>query len=467
MKKNTHLDPSFIFFDGVSQHHLNQLEKDAKPALSEAERYSLDKTSKSPTKSTPALQPKDMSTFEPIVEIELGDSQFESFTEGPGCYTVIQHREWSNEYRIRTSVETSTTVPPLNDGPRKSLKLSARGARKISDSCSYMASSGAGYQTFVTGTFNREARNRIKINQTTIQKEVSRTMDALQKIFQRGWTTSTGVRVCGNEGTLPYCWVVEIPMNNEGEENPHIHILLGWSVPFELFQEWRKRIESVWANGYFHLEKIRDPNCAGAYMAKAAGYMSKGAKSEKQGTVLGNRYGISKVSRAPEWSTIRKANLGIMGKLIAEMHNTSRLTYGHLFEEREKLKGILNQCSKRDKRFRIAIGKNLEKVRKKIREIPQITSKYQIIFKGEESFNRFIGYSLASGWKHSNKPISMWAATIRMRFDRKDYQNLPAEYLWSDKKWIEASEHYESYLRNMEHVSILQHYDLSHQGAEC
>ena len=102
--------------------------------------------------------------------------------------------------------------------------------------------------------------------------------------------------------------------------------------------------------------------------------MTKANGQDDQGEVTGNRYGISKVSRAPEWEPFAQSELGTMGKLITEMHKMTMLAYGHLFEERDRLKHELTVFSKEHKGTRIAIGKKLEKVRSLIREIPNATS---------------------------------------------------------------------------------------------
>ena len=88
-----------------------------------------------------------------------------------------------------------------------------------------------------------------------------------------------------------------MPKNDDGEDNPHIHLLMDWRADRKHFAGWAKRIESIWGNGAFHLERIKDPTAAGAYMAKAAGYMTKAAGDDDQGEVRGNRYAIS--SAAP------------------------------------------------------------------------------------------------------------------------------------------------------------------------
>ena len=83
-----------------------------------------------------------------------------------------------------------------------------------------------------------------------------------------------------------------------------------------------------------------------------------------------------------------------------------------------------------------------------IRSIPIITSKYQIIFKDETSFNRFIGSSIAAGWNHSNKPITMFAAALRKRFENTRKEELPIDYCLTDREWIDACKEYSSYSYN-------------------
>ena len=127
--------------------------------------------------------------------IQATDKFNEKYTNEVGCKTIIQFREWSDEWRIMTRVDgTVSSPPPLQAGDRISKMLSNRAARKISDSCSYMASQSKGFQTFVTGTFSQEARDRIDAGETTIQKEVTRTMDAMTKMYQRGWDTTREAR---------------------------------------------------------------------------------------------------------------------------------------------------------------------------------------------------------------------------------------------------------------------------------
>lgn len=335
-----------------------------------------------------------------------------------GSKTVVQRRDWSGEIRIRTQVDTTVgTTPPDQSGDRVSKILSDRGARKIADACAYMAAKHGGFKTFITGTFSEKVRADltnydIKTAKpyTTIQKEVTRTMDAMQKAFQRGWVDeTTGEHVPGHAQPLTYCWVVEIPESENGEKNPHVHILMDWQVEYQNFKSWSARLESQWGNGYFHLEKINDPLCAGAYMAKAAGYISKGNGQSDQGEVTGNRYGISKRARAPEWYTIGEYELGVMGSIIRDLFDAVNAKHGHKFAERKRLnteRDNLLKLAKQEKektgkyplwakRKRQEIGKKLTAVRKEINDLPVRASKYQTVLK-ENWFPWFMGRALAT-----------------------------------------------------------------------
>ena len=242
-------------------------------------------------------------------------------SKGPGRFTIITHRAWSDEYRIRTQVETTTgTLPPEQSGERASDMLSMRGARAIGDSSHYMAVKKGGYTTFLT--LDAGARQRVASGETTVQKEISRFWDAAQKMYSRGWVNEmTGNKVEGKNDSLHYCWVVENPKNEDGEDNPHAHILMRWRVPYREFEGWAARLEQLWGQGFAHLEKIKEPEKAGAYMAKAAGYMTKAEGRTDQGTVRGNRYGISKPSRASEWLQVGRYELGCVFRPIMNTHS--------------------------------------------------------------------------------------------------------------------------------------------------
>lgn len=367
---------------------------------------------------------------EPLPPVEVEPKPVVTPKGQTGCSTVIQYRDWSDEWRIRTQVETANNLPPQVDGERITEMLSQRGAKKIAESCEYMSLKKGGFKTFVTGTFNEATRARIAANETTIQREVSRCMDAMQKMYRRGWTTEEGERVPGHAEGLSYCWVVEVPKNEQGEENPHVHMLLGWAVPFAQFRNWAARIEGIWGNGYFHMEKIKDCRCAGAYMAKALGYMTKGQEGS-QGKVRGNRYGISEPARAPDWVTIGKKQLHAMGQIIADVYDHITQKYGADYRERKQLNKKLGATPKNAKATRYKIGKRLQAVRDKLSLLPIRCNKYQVILKGEGAQRTFLSWALGD----SNEPPE-WLP------------ELPRELAWEPAYTPEAKDGH--YWRNLD-----------------
>lgn len=371
----------------------------------------------------------------------------------PGCFTVIQFREWSDEWRVRTQIETSSQQPQAPEGERSTDMLTDRAARKIADSCHYMALQKGGFSTFVTGTFSEEKRQAIAAGETSIQREVTRTMDAMKKMYLRGWQRESGEKIAPAGAEFCYLWVVEIPKNEQGEDNPHIHLMLNWRVEKKLFSEWAERIERLWANGYFHLEKIKDPLCAGAYMAKAAGYMTKAQNDDSQGKVKGNRYGISKPARAPDWCTMSRTEYGIMARLIADMHDALSTKYGAEYEARRRLNRELSETPKGTRKRR-DIGQKLQKVRERISKIPVVCSQYQIVLKGGDSFGKFIDWAGSQGWgQTSGRPDNLWFSRFKNRMRaRKERRQLWLMKL-SDEEFNSSKSWYEQY-SNSELVAI-------------
>ena len=356
--------------------------------------------------------------------------------EGAGRFTVVTQREWSGEYKIRTEVEQPAAAPPIQSGERITKELSMRGAVAISDSCHFMAKKHGGFSTFLTLTFNDEARARIANGESTIQKETSRFFDSAQKMYQRGWQAKTDfqtVKMPANNHKLKYCWVAENPINESGEDNPHLHVLMDWRVPFAVFDAWTKRIEGIWGQGFAHLEKIKDPQMAGAYMAKAAGYLTKAQGSSDQGQIRGNRYGISKDARAPLWSLVGRYELGIMGHLIADVYDFFGFKYGPKFKARRKLNSALDGAKAKaaslkkegvkqspvDLKRRAKIGQKLQKVRAEINELPAISSKYQIVVKSKAAFDEFWDWATQAkkdkkcGWLPTITKDETWSPDVR------------------------------------------------------
>jgi len=406
---NGSIDPFFVCADKMT---LSQARSFGGLPCSEAERLRLVKASKSPTTDDrlQTLQAKarfstdsrrlqhnhrHLLTTGEIPEpqtLEHTPSKQHTPLNSPGCRAVIEFKDWADEWRLRTEVDGQNLHPPEQAGERISEMLSHRGASKIAESCAFMSVKHGGYKTFVTGTFNDATRDSIKTGATTIQKEVSRTMDALQKMYQRGWRSTTGERVSGHAEGLPYCWVVEVPKNEQGEDNPHIHMLLGWRVEYKYFAEWSARIEALWGNGYFHLEKIKDSTCAGAYMAKAAGYLSKAQDNDTQGEVTGNRYGISSVARAPGWLRYATTQLHIASQLIVDVYDHLTQKYGEQYRTRKRLNRALDKIPKTNKATRHCIGKKLAKVRATINAIPIRCNKYQVVIKNRGDAFRFFSW---------------------------------------------------------------------------
>lgn len=87
------------------------------------------------------------------------------------------------------------------------------------------------------------------------------------------WVAENPNRKDDNGEPLPIC--DEDGVYNEGATNPHIHIMMAWRVERKHFRHWAARLEKLWGHGTNHLEKIKDPQKAGSYVAKAAGYLCK------------------------------------------------------------------------------------------------------------------------------------------------------------------------------------------------
>lgn len=212
---------------------------------------------------------------------------------------------------------------------------------------------------------------------------------------------------------LSYLWVAEAPnmaekcwkpeharpvADEHGEllTNPHLHLMMAWRVPYEHFHAWARRLEKLWGHGFAHLEKIKDPQKAGSYVAKAAGYVSKAQGKTDQGEIRGNRYGISKRARAPGWIETERYQVGLMGWLLAELHEEWNRKHGAKIQEREKLKRDLEAAN--DGAQRKKIGRLLEGIRRKIEPLPRV-SKYAALFKSEEQKRAFFTWMENRGWK--------------------------------------------------------------------
>ncbi len=520
-----------------------------------AEAHRLVKAAKSPTDRFPGLTGaffnRPAPRRKPVpVELEKPVPHVAPDLSQPGTWAVVERRDWCGEHRIRLETRPGSGVDtPDNAGDRWTHMLSERGARKISESCYFMACQRGGFSTFATLTLNNAARDRLakkglvpmhrldaagfpnppeparakpgklgvqyqtddetpaynvaEINQNwspitvndpdhgplrynplktgytwSIQREVSRFFEAANKMYTRGWQyrravpggmprvnpeTSaefcpiTGewenVKVPGSDKCVPtrrtattegnpvtwlqdgpytpirfkaeplaYLWVAENPNRtdengdplpicdehgeyDETATNPHIHLMMKWRVDYRHFPYWARRLEKLWGHGFAHLEKIKDPGKAGSYVAKAAGYLTKGQHGDDwQGEIRGNRYAISSRARAPGWIECERHQIGLMGWLLAEAHEQWNKKHGEKIAEREKLKSQLEAANDPGQRQRI--GKLLEGVRRKIEPLPRI-SKYAALFKSEEQKARFFDWASRKGWE-AKPQNSLW-----------------------------------------------------------
>lgn len=464
----------------------------------------LVKATKSPTDPYPGLTGAYFNRPAPrrqpaAVELEQPAPGWAPNADRAGTFAVVERRDWSGEWRVRFETNPGQGVEtPDQAGDRITAMLSERGARKISESCYYVATKRGGYSTFLTLTLDAEKRHRLTrrhlvpvgelrdgwqstpieparakqgpfapdyrgenqiatANQAatvagpyaalhpetgrpytplkaawswSIQREASRFFEAIGKMYQRGWqyTDDDGkthrlkgskawycvegedidkrngaqfTRIKWRREPLDYLWVAENPdvIDEEtGEvmgENPHLHVLMRWRVPYKHFPAWSERIERLWGNGFAHLEKLKDPEKAGGYVAKAAGYMSKGQGKSDQGEIRGNRYGISTRARAPGWMECERHQVGLMGWLMAEAHEAWNRKHGPKVQQREKLKAQLERAKVPAQRQKI--GQLLEQVRREIEPLPRV-SKYAAIFKGDDQKERFFEWAKGRGW---------------------------------------------------------------------
>lgn len=433
----------FKYFDGLTRRQIDVANSAVLP-LSEAKRLSLVKAAKSPTK-------------EKAHKTHVCTGEIPEFTQGvvpktpeqaPGAFTVVQFREWSDEYRIRTRIETSNAPPPIPEGGRESKNLTMRAAKKIADSCDYVSRKLGGYKTFLTLTFTAEQRKRIDAEETSIQKEVSRFCDGLTKAYARGWQ--------GYQGTLLYVWVAEVPENERGEENPHVHMLLNWRVDYRDFDDWADYVESLWGCGFAHLEKIKDTTAAAAYMMKAAGYLCKAQGKDDQGKVRGNRYNMSAAARAPEWETISETQLHIMGRLIADVNAHLTEKYGDQYQMRKSLNKAIDQ-HKKGSRIRVAIGRQLQKVRQRLDKLPIVASKYQIILKGRDAYETFMG------WCRADHAVNHDWLPDKGRGERYEPTRRP-DTLWFDK--FKSMHYWRRALRKMPTLCDIEWQSLLYDSCE-
>lgn len=401
--------------------------------------------------------------------------------ESVGTYSCFQHREWSGEYRFLFKTEKPMEAPPINSGDRVSYELTQNAARKLSESAEYVALEKGGYKTFLTMTFDNEARARMsrqysageywKINKNSlpsvyadnnertikgsnIQKELKRFFDGLKKKVERGFYIhyrrkyktiihypdgpAEFVRIKFNREKIPgiskdelcYCWVAENPpqkdkhgneiidkQTGEFKRNPHAHIMLNYRVDWEIFPAFVKGLESLWSNGFAHFEMIKNQKSAAAYLMKALGYITKAAAGSDQGVIYGNRYGISKNARAPGWVTARNYAWHIAGQLIEMQRLKQRRELKPLEQQRDSIKTALEAA---DKEAKPRLKNALKKVREKITEKKGAVffGRNRVVCKDEKAANQFLSWLKKMGWIGLDKPLSLYADILRRKAEK-------------------------------------------------
>ncbi len=507
----------FFSFDDESARLADESGRSARRAAA----LRLVKAAKSPTDRFPGLTGAYFNRAAPklkpaLVELPEPKPHTAQDLKQPGTWAVVEKRDWCGEWRLRMETRPgSDHKTPENSGDRITAMLSERGAKKISESCYWLACKRGGFTTFATLTLSEEARRNLQrkvlkptgnqgsegfttikpeiepakpkqrplapvfdgenqhaeanqaatvaaeytpLHETTgrpytplqpewvlsVQKEASRFFEAAGQMYRRGWQYQNDngetVRVPGSralycvEGEdtdkrngarftrlkwwrepLDYLWVAENPDRVDQEtgeylgENPHIHLMMRWRVPYRHFQAWAERLEKLWGHGFAHLEKIKDPQKAGAYVAKAAGYLTKGQGKADQGEIRGNRYGISKRARAPGWIECERHQVGMIGWLLAEAHEIWNNRHGEKIQRREKLKRELEAVNDGPRRQKI--GQLLEGVRQEIEPLPRV-SKYAALFKSEEQKTQFFEWASRKGWTPEPQE-SLWLTLWR------------------------------------------------------
>lgn len=175
--------------------------------------------------------------------------------------------------------------PPPQSGQRVTTTLSRRGARALQDASRKAIELGHGFRAHWGFTLGAESRSRLQAGEFTLGSEVRRTLGLLQHWNERH-----------EKPRLLNEWVAENP-DEDGHENPHLHMNLDYISRRQDFRKYAAYVEEAWGHGYVHMERLRDPRAAAAYLLKCVGYVSKGVQSG-QGRIVGNRYGMSQSLRS-------------------------------------------------------------------------------------------------------------------------------------------------------------------------
>lgn len=392
----------------------------------------------------PAIPPSDSEATSRLVNTpQFPTRLFVEEKGGNGSRVSITYQGWSDLYRVRpVQSTTSKAKPPCKIGPRFTDRLTANGKRAIDDSARYLASLGKGYTTMITLTLNRHARLRTSVQiaegnfctldgiehtlhgrysvwprenaprivecngvlkpQQTIQRELSRWLDAIKRVYERGmeYTLQSEddlfpdqkIKIAGHDteaDPLLYCWVAECPKNDEGDDNLHVHMLLNWQVELMHFPAWAARLEKLWGNGFAHIEKLQKPEAAGNYVLKAAGYATKG-EDGGQGWIIGNRYFIGREARAPGFDqVVAVVNAQDIPRRLSEVSQYQSDLFGGLRRQRAAAREALPTANHAG---RAKLKKLIERVRQVVDLRPVIAGRWQTLCRGIEGLAQLVGW---------------------------------------------------------------------------
>jgi len=142
-------------------------------------------------------------------------------------------------------------------------------------------------------------------------------------------------------------------------------------------------------------------------------------------------------ARASDWCTVGEYEMGVMGRLIAEISDHITHKYGEKYAERKLLNEALEKTPKKYKERRQNIGKRLAQVRQEINKIPVRASKYQLVIKDKNYFTRFIGWARGNGWLPDCRPATQWLAEFNKRlYRRKKNRELIAHYPYKSQNEV-------------------------------
>lgn len=343
---------------------------------------------------------------------------------------------------------------------------------------------------------------------SSIGKEVSHFIDLAQKTYQRGWVPAFMPRrtrrgepkekqageKCGRHkaageftpirrgdqkdkikqnprwkqvngkwkktaAPLDYIWVAEMPANEDGVPNPHVHLLVRWEVPKTHFFAWAGRLEKMWGNGFANLQRMQSTGAGASYLVKAVGYTAKGGK-ENQGMIRGNRYGISKTARAEGFEDIMTWQADNMAAIIAECeeklartnahHDTTAIRAQVKLKQQKKIHQITKNSKKLTEEER---EQRIEKIKAKMVALDEeiraayeakrergvfAAGHWQITFTGPNATTHLDNFL---GWAVNNR---QWQANARNDYIKRELEQAKEETITNMQREYKAIENDEN-----------------------